>query len=313
MEATMGTKIEWCTETWNPVVGCSKISTGCLNCYAERMANRLAYQWEKRTWTNVPPESITAYHSVVGKYKEPDGIGTMMCGWTGRTVFVKSALEKPLHWRKSKMIFVCSMGDLFHESVPFAWIDEVIAVASLCPQHIFMLLTKRPKNMMTYFSPENPRYSAGKVCDLLPDGFGGFDPDINWPPNNLWIGVTAETQARVAERIPVLLKIPAARRFVSIEPMLGPVDISGFLPKCSYFCDHDIDGGGHRPGQGLDWVICGGETGPGARAMDLQWARDLRDQCTHSRVPFFFKKVGGGTPTPEDLMVRETPESVTET
>jgi len=275
----MTSKIEWTDETWNPVIGCSHISAGCENCYAEKMAIRLM-NMECRGYIN-------------------KDVVRNSTGWTGKTAFVESALHKPLHWRKPRRIFVCSMGDLFHDSVPFEWVDQVLAIAWQCPQHTFQILTKRPKRMAQYFSPENLRYSARKIADLLPPGtFGTFDCDMNWPMENLWLGVTAENQKTADYRIPELLLIPAAVRFVSVEPMLGPVDlrrldydkgvigIDSLAGTCGVY---QLD---NAECPRLDWVICGGESGPGARPMDPDWVRSLRDQCGEAETPFFFKQWG---------------------
>lgn len=223
----MSTNIEWCDETWNPVTGCTPISEGCQNCYAARMAQRLAGRYGY-------PED------------DPFRPGT----------FHDDKLDWPLSLPKGKRkrIFVSSMGDLFHDSVTHEHIVRVVDTISLCKDHTFIMLTKRPGNAL-------------KFCKSLSIYF----------PENIWFGVTAENQHFADKRIPILLQIPAAVRFVSIEPMLGPVDITRYL-------------------QGRDnknfWVIAGGETGPNARPMQTSWARSLRDQCLMTRTPFFFKKHG---------------------
>lgn len=242
----MGTsKIEWTEATWNPVTGCTPISEGCEHCYAKRMATRL------RGRCGYPAGAPFLVKVRPDRYNEPFG------------------------WRKSKKIFVCSMGDLFHEDVPFPWINEVFSVIQRCTHHRFMVLTKRPERMRNYIS---------KVLQVR----GWPESDIPFP--NVWMGITAETQRRADERIPVLLEIPAARRFVSVEPMLGPVDLSQWLGRSG----------------GLDWVICGGETGPGARPVHPDWVRSLRDQCQIAGVPFFFKSWGEWREANMDLPVRGT-------
>ena len=242
----MTSKITWTDQTWNPIIGCSKTSPGCANCYAEKMAFRQ---------TRMRPGC--EYCSVIGD----DG------RWNGKTEFVKSALEKPLHWRKPRMIFVCSMSDLFHESVPLIWIDKVFNVIAKCPQHTFQILTKRASRMAQYFA-------FSMHGDL----------------KNVWLGVTAEDQQRADERIPHLLNCPAVR-FVSIEPMLGPVNLDG--PKADDLhvmgCeDSDCPCGQPK----LDWVICGGESGSEARPLEYDWVRDLRDICMQSGTLFLFKQWG---------------------
>ena len=242
----MGTsRIEWTEATWNPVTGCTPISEGCEHCYAKRMATRL------RGRCGYPAGAPFLVKVHPDRYNEPFG------------------------WRKSKKIFVCSMGDLFHEYVPFPWINEVFSVIQRCAHHRFMVLTKRPERMRNYIS---------KVLQVR----GWPESDIPFP--NVWMGITAETQRRADERIPVLLEIPAARRFVSVEPMLGPVDLSQWLGRSG----------------GLDWVICGGETGPGARPVHPDWVRSLRDQCQIAGVPFFFKSWGEWREANMDLPVRGT-------
>jgi protein gp37 len=241
------TKIEWATDTWNPITGCTKISEACQNCYAERMSKRLA-----------------------GRCGYPEGEPF-------RVTLHPDKLDQPMRWKKPRMIFVCSMGDLFHEDVPNSFLDQIFAVMAKAEQHIFLLLTKRPKRAKEYILramyDENCNYQGWyeAINDLE-------IPDVT-PMENVWLGVTAENQQRADERIPILMQIPAAKRFVSIEPMLGMVDLS--IPP-------------H-----IDWVICGGETGPGARPMHLDWVRSLRDQCQAAGVPFFFKSWGEWMPSYE--------------
>lgn len=264
------TKIEWCDETWNPITGCSKISEGCQNCYAQRMATRLAGRF------GYPKEEPFAptFH--------PDRLG------------------EPSQLRKPRRVFVCSMGDLFHESVPYNLVNEVFFTIQNCPQHKFLVLTKRPKRMREYM---------GRVASCRA-----------WPQNeivytNVWLGVTAENQRTADERIPELLNIPAAGHFVSVEPMLGPVDLyRWFPPQCD---GHQVgeDEYGHPEIEQcdgyckplIDWVICGAETGPGKRPMNLKWAVKLREQCVHAGIPFFGKKFSDGTP----MAVREFPAGLT--
>lgn len=241
-------KIDWTDRVWNPVTGCTKISEGCKNCYAERMSKRLA-----------------------GRAGYP-------AGDPFKVTLRRDRLEEPLRWKKPRKIFVCSMADLFHDDVTMGFISRVFSTIRRCPQHTFIMLTKRPARM-------------GEAVDACVSG--------TLP--NLWLGVTAENQETADLRIPILLKIPAAKRFVSIEPMLGPVDLYQWLPD--FTADQDTSAAAIHRGEekGLDWVICGGESGPGARPMHPDWARSLRDQCKDANVPFFFKQwgeweqnVGGG-------------------
>lgn len=242
----MKTKIEWATHTWNPVTGCTPISEGCEHCYAARMAKRLAGR------CGYPQD-------------DPFRPGT----------FHANRLNDPLKIKKSSMIFVCSMGDLFHEDVSELIIDEILDVIAACPQHVFIMLTKRPQNI------EQKLYASTPKCGCRHLGGGDYMP-------NVWLGVTAENQARADERIPILLSIPAAVRFVSVEPMLGPVNLEKHF--AAFYTQHGEPSGLSR--DHLDWVICGGETGPGARPMHPDWARSLRDQCQADGVPFFFKSMG---------------------
>ena len=245
----MGTKIEWAEETWNPIIGCSKVSLGCDNCYAEKMATRLAAIAIKHVRPGLE------YPKVIFGRK-----------WNGQTHLVESALEKPFKWKKPRTIFVCSMGDLFHESVPFEWIDKVIDVITECPQHTFLLLTKRPEVLK--------QYSEYNMDEAIP---------------NIWLGVTAENQEQADKRIPILLNIPAAKRFVSIEPMLGPIDLQKRII---------VTGAGMKIYNSfswiekLDWIICGGESGSGARPIHPAWVRSLQGQCKEADIPFMFKQWG---------------------
>jgi len=241
----MKTKIEWADETWNPVTGCTKVSEGCRNCYAEGIAKRF---WGERKFTDVQVH--------------PD------------------RLDAPLHWKKPRRVFVNSMSDLFHPDVPFEFIDKVFGVMTMACEHTFMILTKRPSRMLDWFN-----WTTHNKTGL-------------WPLPNVWLGVTVENQKAADERVPLLLQTPAARRFVSIEPALENVDLThvqydGLVEINALTGDYGV----YRPHQGhdynkLDWAIAGGETGPGARPMELDWARSLRDQCQDTCVPFFFKRVG---------------------
>lgn len=285
------TSIEWTDKTWNPVVGCAKCSTGCLNCYALPMARRLA-----GSAANKPDSAaLQAYAAAVDGGK-----------WSGQAVTVPSALEQPLRWRKPSMVFVCSMGDLFHESVPRQYIAAVFGVMAACPQHTFQVLTKRPERMLEIFhwvkgmgdnddglAPESLECGYQLLRQEATHHPKGMDGPIHcqwgvassapWPLPNVWLGVTAENQEQADKRIPVLLQCPAAVRFVSIEPMLGAValDLACWRGGAEVF-----------PMRQLGWVICGGESGPGARPMHPDWARSLRDQCQAANVPFLFKQWG---------------------
>lgn len=237
--------------TWNPIVGCTKISEGCKNCYAERMANRLAGM-PVETKGGKKIDSRLAYSSVIENGH-----------WNEKTAIVDSAINIPMKWKDPHAVFVVSMGDLFHESVPDEWVRKVLEIIYHKPTHIFIVLTKRADRMAQYFAK-----------------FKNSNLSQNFP--NLWLGVTAENQDQANKRIPVLLQIPAAKRFVSIEPMLGPVKLyrwNGFDDKNNWT-------------NNLDWIICGGESGPGARPMHPDWVRSLQIKCQEAEVPFFFKQWG---------------------
>lgn len=251
------TKIEWATKVWNPVTGCTKISPGCDNCYAERMSKRFAEPWGLDI---ADPFKVTLY---------------------------PERMKEPLRWRKPSRIFVCSMGDLFHDDVPDKYLDQVFAIMAKASQHIFLVLTKRPDRMRNYIIKamydEDCNYQGWyEAIDEL-----GI-PDVA-PMGNVWLGVTAENQEQADKRIPILLQIPAAVRFVSVEPMLSAVKIIDYLGEEVRWNCHGEEIS-RRPG--LNWVICGGESGPGARPMHPDWIRWLRDQCQVAGVPFMFKQWG---------------------
>lgn len=274
------TKIQWADATWNPMTGCTPVSEGCAHCYAERMARRFV--------------RVTCSHC--------GGVGSdwaipfhcRECGGTGEThfepTFHPDRLDIPLHWRKPRRIFVCSMGDLFHEAFSDEQIDRVFSTIAM-PQlaaHTFLILTKRPERMRDYM----------RSCQRGADDVGGLFP---WP--SVWLGVTCENQARADERIPILLDTPAAVRFISLEPMLGHVNLTMLCTGYGETIDALQSYEAHRSENGawdnrpvnrpsLDWLILGGETGPGARPMQPQWALDVWRQCKAAGVPFFWKQWG---------------------
>ncbi|WP_028029916.1 phage Gp37/Gp68 family protein [Gemmobacter nectariphilus] len=271
------THIEWTDATWNPITGCSIVDAGCTNCYAMQLAGtRLRNHPSRAGLTRVSG----------GRPK-----------WTGEVRFNEQWLDQPLRWTRPRMIFVCAHGDLFHEAVPDEWIDQVFAIMADCPQHTFQVLTKRPERMASYLTTRR----AGK--SLQPPIGGGllgyhpFNSEI-LPPRNIWIGTSISDQASADLRIPHLLATPAAVRFLSAEPLLGPVDLRAVDPgiACGAWCKGGCGVSGDnecgRESPSLDWVIVGGESGPGARPMHPDWARSLRDQCVAAGVPFFFKQWG---------------------
>lgn len=212
--------------TWNPVTGCTKISHGCKNCYAERMAKRL---------------------TAMGSDRYRNGF---------RVTLHPDLLDVPRQWRQPRVVFVNSMSDLFHDDVPLAYIQRVFATMRDCPQHTFQILTKRSERLL-------------HCAPLLP-----------WP-ENVWMGVSVE-DARVIHRIADLQRVPAAVRFLSLEPLIGPLDA--------------------LPLNGIHWVIVGGESGPRARPVHKDWVSSIFRQCRAAKVPFFFKQWGG---VRKDLTGRE--------
>jgi protein gp37 len=277
------TKIEWADAVWNPVTGCTPISEGCKNCYAKRMATRLK-----------------------GRYGYPEDEPF-------KVTLHPEKLKEPLKWKKPRRVFVCSMGDLFHEDVPFQFIATVFGVMANSSQNIYMVLTKRPQRMKEFFdwlfSNAAKYYARGYrtvpydddrinvlIMNIASEYGINLDFMRKWPLFNVWLGVTAENQQRADERIPILLQILAAVRFVSIEPMLGPVDLTRIVYDRQTVIDaiRGLHGWPlpHTDGPKLDWVICGGETGPGARPMHPDWVRSLRDRCQAAGTPFFFKSWG---------------------
>lgn len=303
------TAIEWTNATWNPIRGCTRVSEGCRNCYAEVMAARFS---DPGQWG----------HGLARRVALPGG-GTDH-RWTGEVALVEEALDLPLRWRRPRRIFVNSTSDLFHEKVPDDWIDMVFAVMALAQQHTFQVLTKRPERMRDYFLGR--RLNFGRASEALHemthpcseddhdwavDQLDAFDASGR-PLPNVWLGTSVEDQATANARIPHLLDTPAQVRFLSCEPLLGPVALDMILtPEMGVYALTGVRSDGSGPsgfsrGPRIDWVICGGESGPGARPMHPDWARSLRDQCTLDRVPFFFKQWGDWEPRrgfacPDDL------------
>jgi protein gp37 len=287
-------KIEWTTDTWNPIAGCTKVSAGCTHCYAEIMANRLAAieraRNEQSFWAADGKEPSEKYQNVVNEQGR----------WNGKITFVEKALQEPLQRKKPTTYFVNSMSDLFHENVPDETIDRIFAVMALCPQHTFQVLTKRPDRMLAYMSRGDNEHGdfferiSDAAVDLTGSPCAAHVEDTTWPLPNVWVGVSVENQAAADARIPLLLQTPAAVRFLSIEPLLGPVDLQKYLYPLPTARDlrHDLPPDYSVKPKPLHWVIVGGESGPGARPMHPDWARSLRDQCQAAGVPFFFKQWG---------------------
>jgi protein gp37 len=297
-------RIEWTDVTWNPIRGCSVISPGCKNCYAMKQAHRFsgpggAYEGLTQLTSNGPV-------------------------WTGKVQFVEKHLADPLKWKKPRMIFVNSMSDLFHEGISDEQIDKIFAVMALCPQHTFQILTKRPERMLKYLTAIRREGPTKGYVDLLfgrparafPVMFSKLplnnETIAPWPLPNVWLGVSAESQKYADERIPLLLQTPAAVRWVSAEPLLGPIDltdlpvpssVTGYSEKSiletpyrfNVLTNQDDDHVYNRHPK-INWLVAGSESGPGARPAHPDWFRGLRDQCKAAGVPFFFKQWGEWKP-----------------
>ena len=287
-------------------MGCSRVSEGCRHCYAERDAIRISGPGQK-------------YEGVVKS--TTDGPR-----WTGDVRLVEKDLDLPLRWKRPRRIFVNSMSDLFHEKVPDEWIDRIFAVMALCPQHTFQVLTKRPERMVKYLAVHSSggfRYE--NLIDRIEEAATDFEAchaNIDealpgrrdrWPLPNVWLGVSVEDQATADERIPLLLQTPAAVRWVSFEPALGPVNVDPWLGYCTTSCvrfgEPTVLNTHLHPR--IDWLVVGGESGPGARPFDLAWARSAIAQCRAAGVPVFVKQLGAHAIVEErDKGLTGTPRSV---
>jgi protein gp37 len=304
----MGDKsaIEWTDATWNPITGCSKVSPGCAHCYAETLAltrMRGTPGYPGLPWT---PENAAA-----------------------NVTLRPERLTAPLRWTRPRRIFVNSMSDLFHELVPDAFIDQVFSIMALATGHTFQVLTKRPERMREYLTTgflgdgreALVREAIRKRKDWNVPQIQAFH--ATWPLPNVWLGTSVENQHWADVRIPELLATPAAVRFLSMEPLLGPVELREEWLQCPdcrgrgwylpNFAAHHVepcarcqrlarrvgvqlgDGKYARPGNRLAWLIVGGESGPIHRAMDPEWVRAIRDQATAAGIPFLFKQWGGRT------------------
>jgi protein gp37 len=365
--------IEWTSATWNPIRGCSRVSEGCRNCYAERTAIRHAGTTCARCPNGFSSHAASRCRECdcPGYQQGDEGayaglVKSTPAGprWTGAVRFVEELLDAPLRWKRPRRIFVNSMSDLFHEKVPDAWIDRIFAVMAAARQHTFQVLTKRPERMLAWFNREEKadalvawqmgrmiggakEYKTGRaIVSTFRDG--------GWPLPNVQLGVSVEDQPTADARIPLLLRTPAAVRFVSYEPALGLVDFTKVCDRRGRraLWMNTVEAKEANPGHAelvaslgpdypytrLDWIIPGGESGPGARPCDLAWIRSVVGQARAAGVPVFVKQLGarpcncagvhcptteapwerltlrdrkGGDPTewPEDLRVREFPHA----
>ncbi|WP_137803430.1 phage Gp37/Gp68 family protein [Caulobacter sp. 3R27C2-B] len=286
-----GTAIEWTDATWNPIIGCSVVSPGCTNCYAMRLAGtRLR---------NHPTRQGLTIETKAGPV------------WNGKVRLNEDELRAPLRWKRPRNIFVCAHADLFADQVSDRWIDKVFATMIDAPQHTYQVLTKRPARAKAYIEALPERRRAWDCHSAL--------DNAAWPLPNLHLGVSVEDQARADERIPILLETPAAKRWISAEPLLGAIDLTAFeygppIGNAPTYADY-LQGRlwmpeGSWSGRGytangrtyvdltlrLDWVVVGGESGPGSRPMHPDWVRQIRDDCAAAGVPFLFKQWGNWMP-----------------
>lgn len=271
------TEIEWTDSTWNPIRGCSRVSEGCRNCYAEQIAARFSGPGR-------PFEGLAIF-------KDGDA------RWTGKVALVREHLQDPLAWRAPKKIFVNSMSDLFHEQVPDEWIWKIFGVMALAQRHTFQILTKRPMRMHEMLHGTKADFAHLCISELFEDV--GASPTCDmahvWPLPNVWLGVSVEDQETADKRIPLLSLTPAAVRWVSYEPALGPVNFRMIESQYDYLKEWRTPRGATIP-RGLDWIVMGGESGKDARPMNPRWARSVRDACLMTKVPFFFKQWGEWSP-----------------
>lgn len=262
----MGTSdIEWTEVTWNPTVGCAKVSEGCRHCYAMRMAHRLGHN----------PKVGDVYQGLT----KPSSSGPQ---WTRTVRVLPERLGQPLGWRKPRLIFVNSMSDLFHEEIPETFVTAVFAVMAAAGGHTYQVLTKRPEHLQAWSAmvPTSADARRRWLLEAVEVHQPALAADLRrvaalgrvWPLPNVWLGTSVESREHV-DRIGLLREVSAAVRFLSLEPLLGP------LPGLDLSAIH--------------WVIVGGESGPRARAMDPSWVLDLRAQCEAAEVSFFFKQWGG--------------------
>ena len=291
-------KIEWTDKTWNPIRGCSMVSAGCANCYAMKQAHRFSGMGR-------PYENLTE-------------VGPKGPRWNGNIRMVPGELKAPMTWKNPCRVFVNSMSDLFHDDVPDSFIDQVMQAMANTKRHTYQVLTKRPERMMDYLAGWWRRcYRSFETGESIPVD----------PCPHIWFGVSVENQETADERITLLLQTPAAVKFLSCEPLLGPIDLAMALEPF-----HSHDPMLNRNVAPVQWAIVGGESGPGARPCDVAWIRSIKDQCKAADVPVFIKQLGakpyqspeddGGTgyelsmkdrkggdwnEWPEDLRVREFP------
>lgn len=264
--------IQWTDATWNPTTGCTRVSAGCDNCYAFQLHDQRHLAHTEGRFPNAPAQ----YHKPFSEVQ-----------------LIPERLALPLRWTKPRRIFVDSMADLFHAKVPDTYIASVFAVMAAAQRHTFQVLTKRPQRMQKLLGGPEFEYLLYAAAENLAGDLGWCDLNLpnpwRWPLPNVWLGTSVENQ-EAAYRIDWLVKTPAAVRFLSCEPLLGSINLEPWLWE-----EAGPEWAGKNPSPNLGWVIVGGESGPGYRPVDLDWVRDLRDQCQAASTPFFFKQVGGRT------------------
>lgn len=317
-------KIQWTDASWNAIRGCTRVSAGCVNCYAEKRAYRILQQ-QKGMAAKAEAEGKTvklplAYDGTVRLS------GTGEARWTGNIQLAPHLLDQPLRWTKSRLIFCNSMSDLFHPGVPFEYIDKVFSVMQASPHHTFQILTKRPERALEWMKDAGNRVT--KVGEQLAADKGwchAFE-DSDWPLKNVWFGISAEDQATADERIPILLQLDAFVKWVSYEPAIGPVDFDqprcdncgevsdsvaddGATPWCIE-CDQECSYGHWLDplNGGLNWIVVGGESGTKdkVRPFNIEWARSTIKQCADEGVACFVKQMGT-IPYQDDEFPDETP------
>jgi protein gp37 len=285
----MSTAIEWTDETWNPVRGCRRVSAGCENCYAELIAARFSGPGQAF-------EGLARMRRVPGA----DGVAHGVPQWTGNSAVVESRMLDPLRWQRPRRVFVNSMSDLFYEQFDDETIARVFAVMRDAPRHVFQVLTKRPERMLEWVA--GPGYELTREAETrLPSRYSILQSgrEWTWPLPNVWLGVSVENQEAADERIPLLVKTPAATRFLSCEPLLGPVDLTVIGDPDSFYRLDALTGEERYPGSvrtgilpPLDWVIVGGESGAKARPCDVEWITLIVADCDLNGVPCFVKQLG---------------------
>lgn len=273
-----GSKIEWTEATWNVVTGCEKVSAGCKNCYA------------LRDWPRLASNPKTVYFG--REFSE------VKCH--------PERLDQPLRWKRERRIFVNSMSDLFHPAVPDEFIDQVFAVIAIARNHTFQVLTKRAERMQQYMSAPDRLALVRRAATRLNGDIDEAAAVPAWPPSNAELGISVEDQNAANLRVPLLLATPAAVRWISAEPLLGPVSLrwlAAFPENQPHTACHPSGRTNHLDGlRRLDWIVVGGESGPKARPMHPEWVRSLRDQCAEANVPFLFKQWGEWCPRGPESM-----------